>query len=106
MTRLPLALMGAGIACSVACGMPVSAQSAGKLCGQRQTLMADLKDRYSETPTAIGLDSNGVLVEVLTAKEGETWTILLSMPNGMSCVVASGENWVSRETQARAWQDH
>jgi hypothetical protein len=66
-------------------------------CGARTGVVAGLESRYSEKPIAAGLDNNGALVEVLAAPEGDTWTILVSMPNGVSCVVAAGENWQARE---------
>jgi hypothetical protein len=30
---------------------------------------------------------------VLTSDDGATWTIIVSMPNGMSCLLAAGEDW-------------
>lgn len=105
MRCLPIVVLGAGIIFTFACAMPASAQSLDRQCAKRQTVISSLKDRYSETPVAIGLDNKGALVEVLSAEEGETWTILVTMPNGTSCVVAAGENWTTREKVAQAWQD-
>ena len=42
---------------------------------------------------ALGLASNGGIVEVLTSDEGGTLTIIITMPNGVSCMVAAGEYW-------------
>ena len=33
------------------------------------------------------------LIELLTAKDGLTWTIILTSPQGRSCLIASGEGW-------------
>ena len=41
---------------------------------------------------AIGV-TNGRLVELLTAKDGLTWTIILTSPQGVSCLIASGDGW-------------
>ena len=41
----------------------------------------------------LGLAKNGSVIEVLTSDDGETWTILVSQPNGSSCLVAVGEGW-------------
>jgi hypothetical protein len=49
--------------------------------------------RFSEAPIAAGLASNGALIEVLTSGNGSTWTIIVSKPNGPSCLVAAGESW-------------
>jgi hypothetical protein len=42
---------------------------------------------------ALGVTANGGLLEVLTAKDGSTWTIILSTPQGLTCMTAAGEGW-------------
>ncbi len=37
--------------------------------------------------------ASGALVELLTTKDGTTWTIILTSPQGRSCLIASGEGW-------------
>jgi hypothetical protein len=39
------------------------------------------------------LSRNGNVLEVLKSDKAGTWTIIVTRPNGMSCVVASGEAW-------------
>ena len=41
----------------------------------------------------MGLSNNGGVVEILTSPEGDTWTIIITMPNGLSFLIAAGENW-------------
>jgi hypothetical protein len=62
-------------------------------CGQRTELLQTLSKKYSEVPVAVGLANNGALIEVLTSGNGSTWTIIVSQPNGTSCLVAAGEEW-------------
>jgi hypothetical protein len=62
-------------------------------CSQRTLVLTTLSDKYEEKPVAMGLASNGGVLEVLSNGEGSTWTIIVTMPNGMSCMVAAGENW-------------
>lgn len=64
-------------------------------CAKRAELLKHLERKFKETPVAIGVTSNGVLLEVLAAAHGETWTVILSHPNGVSCLVAAGEDWES-----------
>ncbi|MHA1566342.1 MAG: hypothetical protein ACTSX7_13600 [Alphaproteobacteria bacterium] len=54
-----------------------------------------LGDRYAEVPVSMGLAQNGGVVEVFTTRDGATWTIVLTMPNGRSRVIGSGESWTS-----------
>jgi hypothetical protein len=46
-------------------------------------------------PVAMGLDANGGVLEILSGNNGKTWSILLNMPNGVSCLMAAGEHWES-----------
>ncbi len=68
--------------------------SAQMLCKQRTEVLAQLSNTYKEAPVSMGLASNGTVLEVLTSSEqGKTWTILLTQPNGVSCVMATGRSW-------------
>ncbi len=71
---------------------PALAQGTPAVCNSRDRLLAQLEKRYGEVPVAIGV-ADGALVELLTAKDGFTWTIILTSPKGVSCLVASGEGW-------------
>ena len=62
------------------------------LCGNRTVVLADLKGRYAEQPKSMGLANNGAILEILTSKTG-SWTILVTTPKGMSCMMATGEHW-------------
>jgi hypothetical protein len=81
------ALLGAGVA------GPTAARADPQVCGARAEILAELTKRYSETPVAVGLSNSGVLVEVLSSDNGSTWTIIVSQPNGTSCLVAAGKEW-------------
>ena len=59
----------------------------------RPALAELLGDGYAEAPVAFGLAENGGLIEVFASAEGATWTMVLSMPNGLSYVVTTGEAW-------------
>ncbi len=71
---------------------PASAQGAPAICTARDGLLNQLESKYGEVPVAIGV-ADGRLVELLTAKDGLTWTIILTSPQGRSCLIASGEGW-------------
>jgi hypothetical protein len=74
------------------------------LCAPRAELLKQLSARYKEAPVAVGLSNSGALVEVLTSEQGSTWTIMISQPNGASCLVAAGEGW--EELKRIASNDH
>jgi len=62
-------------------------------CGQRATVLNYLSAKYSEKPIAMGIAANGGLIEVLTSKDGTTFTIIVTMPEGDTCMVAAGQGW-------------
>ncbi len=64
-----------------------------RACTARTSALDHLAKKYAEAPVAMGLASNGGVLEVLSNDNGQTWTILLTMPSGMSCMLATGEDW-------------
>ena len=77
----------------------VTAQSAAAMnhCGTRSDVTSELNDKYSESHVASGLQSEEGLVEIW-AEEGGSWTILLTRPDGKTCVMASGTHWLEALT--------
>lgn len=75
--------------------------AASPVCGDRSKVIASLAEKYSEKPVAVGVTSNGGVIEVLKAPDGETWTIIFTYPNGPSCLVASGNAWQDLEEKIK-----
>ncbi len=69
-----------------------SAQAQSAPCDLRAKVLSTLEGKYAETPASLGLASNGAMIELLTSDAG-TWTILTTLPNGLSCLVAAGRYW-------------
>ena len=65
---------------------------AARLCGDRDEILKRLEQRHDETPQALGLSSDGGVLEVLVSPSGG-WTILVTYPKRPTCVVAVGEGW-------------
>jgi len=74
--------------------------NAQQVCGQRTDVVSKLDSDYKESTTGMGLVNNGSVVEVFASQSG-TWTILVTQPNGVSCVVATGEAWESVTKNAK-----
>jgi len=72
---------------------PVSAQQANAaVCSKREKFTTFLAKKYNEVPKAMGLVSNSGMMEVYVSKQG-TWSILMTAPNGITCLIAAGNNW-------------
>lgn len=74
---------------------PVQAQEVQNICTDRSEVLGHLATKYSEAPVAMGLANNGGVIEVLASGTGNSWTIIITMPNGVSCMLAAGESWES-----------
>jgi len=70
-------------------------------CTTRTRMIEKLGSRYAETPIAMGLASNGGLVELLASTDGTTWTVIVTNPSGLSCILAAGESWQDRRQIAQ-----
>ena len=74
----------------LALGLAASAAAQGQNCGERTAVLKRLADGYGESRQSIGMAPQGRVVEVFASLETGTWTITVTMPNGMTCLVASG----------------
>ncbi len=70
-----------------------AAAAASNQCNTRDHILGLLAKKYKESPVAAGVTNTGGLVEVLSTGKGDTWTIIITTPKGVSCLVAAGEAW-------------
>lgn len=61
-------------------------------CASHDQLVSLLARQYRETPEAVGVTQDGILLEVFVSEQ-RSWTVLLTTATGVSCIAASGENW-------------
>lgn len=67
------------------------AQQVSRNCSDRDSVVSRLADGYGESRQSMGLGANNAVIEVYASEETGTWTITVTMPNGMTCLVASGQ---------------
>ena len=89
MFAIPLVIAAAALTITLLIPLPASAQA---VCGKRNALLKQLEGSYKEAPMSMALAANGSVVEVTRSDKG-TWTILLTNPAGVTCLMAAGENW-------------
>ena len=85
-----LAALTAAAAILIATTTDVAAQN-GRNCGPREAVVKKLAEGYGESRQSMGLGANNAVVEVFASPETGTWTITVTMPNGLTCLVASGQ---------------
>lgn len=88
--RLAVVSGAFALAAGLAVTLPAAAQA--PQCAERTAVLERLADSYHEEPVSIGVTATGSLLEVLASPEG-TWTIIITVPNGPTCLVSSGEGW-------------
>lgn len=71
---------------------PADAQSRPQ-CFDRGTLVDILTEQFNETLTGGGLQSPGQLLEIWSSHSTGSFTVFITYPTGISCVVASGREW-------------
>ena len=70
---------------------PVLAQAS---CAPRDRVIERLETGFAETIAGVGLQSPESLVEIWSSEKTGSWTILTTRPDGLSCIVAHGNNWM------------
>lgn len=68
-------------------------------CAPRDVVLDRLAEGYGETRQSIGLGGNNSLIEVFASDDSGSWTITMTMPDGVTCIIASGQAF---ETLAEA----
>jgi hypothetical protein len=73
--------------------MPLTAQPQTMICGQRDAVLAQLRDGFGEERRAIGLAPRNRIVEVFASDETGSWTITVTSVEGITCLLAAGQHY-------------
>ncbi|MGA9253782.1 MAG: hypothetical protein WBV78_17315 [Roseobacter sp.] len=92
MKVLHLGALTAAAALYIASTTDAAAQNT-RNCGPREAVVDRLAEGYGETRQSIGLGANNAVVEVFASQETGSWTITVTTPNGLTCLVASGQSF-------------
>jgi hypothetical protein len=91
-------LVRAIVAAGLALGTPQAEAEGRKACAQRAKVIERLAEKYGETLQSMGLNQDSGVLEVYASSDTGTWTILVTRPDGMACLLAAGQMW---EAEAR-----
>jgi hypothetical protein len=61
-------------------------------CAPRAEIVQYLAAESKEQPVAVGAASHGTRLEVFASPNG-SWTLLVTLTNGMSCLMNAGTDW-------------
>ncbi|WP_293576525.1 hypothetical protein [Phaeobacter sp.] len=71
---------------------PTEAQSSSN-CAPRDLVVKRLAEKYGESRQSIGIGQRGMVMETFASEESGSWTITVTNPSGMTCLVASGQSY-------------
>lgn len=72
----------------------VAPKAQAENCALRDQVVELLTGRFGETQRSIGVASNNSVVEIWASEKTGTWTLIVTLPSGISCAVASGQSWM------------
>ncbi|MBA4224301.1 MAG: hypothetical protein C0458_26545 [Methylobacterium sp.] len=65
---------------------------AGVPCAERGMATTQLHDLYGERRIGYGLAANGSVIELFVSPNG-SFTLFATLPDGISCLIATGQSW-------------
>lgn len=65
------------------------------VCAPREIVAQALGREYGEAQVGAGL-ADGNIIELWVNAETGTFTLLVTRPDGISCMVGAGDSWISR----------
>lgn len=86
-------LTRAAVAIGLFAATPIAEAQGRPACAARDHVITRLAERYGETRQSMGLNQDKGLIEVYASDDTGSWTILLTRPDGTTCLLASGELW-------------
>jgi len=90
-----LTIAAAGFLFVGAMSVAPSPAAAQPVCAKHAEVVKQLGGQHAESQAAWGLAANGGVVAIYSTEGGATWTMVITMPNGITCMMASGEAWES-----------
>ena len=87
-------LISAALVFGMAATAPPALAVAQTLCADRAGVVDTLRKKHGENPIGIGLSGPHAAFEIWRAKRSGSWTITITRPNNMTCILASGSHWL------------
>ena len=63
------------------------------VCMPHDEFRVELHRNFLEAPVAIAIANNGALIELYAKRDKSSWTLVMTRPGGLSCVLVAGEEW-------------
>lgn len=93
MKTLLKSVAGLALALAVVATTATTADAQRQNCAPRELVVKRLAEKYGESRQSIGMGQQGMVMETFASNESGSWTITVTTPNGMTCLVASGQSY-------------
>ena len=80
----------------------IATAQARSTCAERGVVLKKLTGLYGESRRSMGLAANNGIVELHASNDTGSWTITVTHPNGMTCLVAAGCSFETVEEELPA----
>ncbi len=87
-------ILGLWLGAAVSVG---AAHAQQMVCAERTDVVDRLARDYGETRQAIGFASASQVVEIFASDETGSWTITVTRPDGITCLMAAGQHFEELE---------
>ncbi|MEX2517898.1 MAG: hypothetical protein WD969_01045 [Paracoccaceae bacterium] len=74
---------------------PVLADQAQTSCDDRERVIATLQGKHGEVVTGVCLAGEAAVIELWSSPETGSWTLLMTRPDGRTCLMAAGQAWTA-----------
>ncbi len=92
-SKLVVSISSMALAATMVLAYTLPSIAQQRMCGKRASLIKVLIEKYQETPRALGLSSaNKMAMEIYASRKG-SWTVMMTMTNGTTCIMAAGNSW-------------
>lgn len=72
---------------------PGTGHASPSQCGPHDAVAATLAKQYGEQARSMGLAEDDTVMELYSAPKTGTWTLTVTLPSGITCLAASGNNF-------------
>lgn len=92
MTRFLKSCLPILLALPLSSGAVQAQVPAGVPCAERSKATMQLHELYGERRIGYGLAANGSVIELFASPNG-SFTVFATLPDGISCLIATGQSW-------------
>ena len=105
MTRTDILNLSFGALAAAVVALAAATPARSATCAPRDAILERLAQQFGETRRGLGLGTRNRVVEVFASPETGSWTITVTLPDGRTCLIASGQDWEEQAPDLSHLQD-